>query len=241
MNYTGVMSSICDVEKLKAHDKGLFEDIIETGFFRAGLEPTDLVGKQVLDLGAHIGVFSLLAVALAAKSVFSVEMNPDNYAHLVSFTKDIPIIKCHNWAVFDGVCRHVYYFDDKTLSKAARTGEKDKEIPAFSLEEILTFSQFEGNDITLKIDVEGSEYEALYSAPAHVLKRFSRIIMEVHPVPHSKGPAKNAKFLKEYLAFFGFEVVKWTPVCYLGYDERGRQVFCKAIDDLGLLKFVRKI
>lgn len=240
MNYTDLLKKCCDTNKLKAQDTGLYEDIIETGFFRAGLEETDLANKNVLDLGAHIGVFSLLSVALGAKSVFAVEMSPDNFKRLVEFTGHIEKIRSHNWAAFDGICRYVYPFDKDTLCKANKTGNKEKAIPAFSLEEILDFSKFEGDDITLKMDIEGSEYDVLLSAPSKTIRRFSRIIMEVHPVPHDDGPAKNAEFLKEYLAFFGFEVVKWTPVCYLGYDQQGVQIFCKAIDNLGLLKFVRK-
>jgi len=241
VDYTSLLTKYCDATKLKAHDPKLYEDIVETGFFRADLKPEeDLKGKDVIDLGAHIGVFTLSAIAHGAKAVFSVEMNPINYSHLIGFTKDIPNVKCQNWAIFDGITRYVYHFDEGTLSKAAKTGDKEKAIPAFSLEEILDFSKFQGDDITLKIDVEGSEYDVLLSAPSRTLRRFSRIFMETHPVPHNDGPGKNAKFLKEYLAYFGFEVVKYTPIYWLKHDDQGREISWTVIDNLELLKLVRK-
>lgn len=240
VNYTELLSRYCDVEKLKSHDKGLFEDIVETGFFRAGFTPEDVKDKEVIDLGAHIGVFSLTAIANGAKNVFSVEMNPTNYGHLVEFTKNINNIRCLNLAAFDGILKHVYFFDKGTLSKAAKTGNQENSIPAYSLEEILCFSRFSGNDLTLKMDIEGSEYDVLLSSPSHVLKRFSTIIMEVHPVRHDNGPGKNAKFLKEYLSYFGFEVVKCTPIFWLEWDPKGTQISCKPIEDLELVKFIRK-
>jgi len=75
MDYTSLLSKYCDATKLKAHDPKLYEDIVETGFFRADLKPEeDLKGKDVIDLGAHIGVFTLSAVAHGARSVFALSL-----------------------------------------------------------------------------------------------------------------------------------------------------------------------
>src|SRR5208283_2488621 len=50
--------------------------------------PEDIKDKTVIDIGAHIGSFTRLALRMGAKKVIAVEASPMNYEYLIRNTKE---------------------------------------------------------------------------------------------------------------------------------------------------------
>lgn len=238
IDYTDLLRPITDVAAMKAVDPPLFDDLIEQGFHRVNFSPSDVKGKVVVDLGAHVGVFTALAVAHGASKVFSVEMNPDNFRLLQEFTKNMSNVRCRQWAVSDDVTKRLYPQEAGTICKGHKTGEGEG-VEAKSFDEIVRAHAWVEGPALLKIDIEGSEYDVLYSASGESIRRFDTILMETHPPVGEKGPARNAEFLKEYLCFFGYKVTCVTPVFFFHFDDNGQMTSCDKVKDLELVRLER--
>jgi FkbM family methyltransferase len=238
VNYTELVRKYVNVEEMKAVDPPLWDDLIEQGFHRVDFKPSDVKDKVVVDLGAHVGVFTALAVAHGAARVFSVEMNPDNYAGLVKFTKNMPNVQCRNWAVSDDVTKFLYPNEAGTICKGHKTGDGPG-IAAKSLDEIVLRHAWVEGPALLKMDIEGSEYDAVYCACGETLRRFDTVLMETHPPVGERGPARTAEFLKEYLGFFGFKTTCVTPIFFYTWDREGKITSCDRVKDLELVRLER--
>ena len=175
----------------------------------------DIMRKDtVVDIGAHIGSFSILASKLANEGiVHSFEPMPDNYARLREniALNDAKNVKLHPLAVSDSI-------DVRTLSiSPSHTGshsfypqiwrsEKPVKEVTVNTTTMKAFVESEGIDSIdfLKMDCEGAEYEILYSCPDEILARIRKISMEHHQV---NGENANPLALKKYLENKGFSVV----------------------------------
>ena len=238
VDYTPLLRKYLNVEEMRDIDPPLFDDLIEQGFHRIAFQPSDVKDRIVLDMGAHIGVFTALAVAHEAKKVYAVEMNPENYQNLLKFTVNMPSVECRNWAISDDATKFLYPRESGTICKGHKTGEGVR-VPAVSFDDIVKVWAGVSGDATLKMDIEGSEYDALYCASGDSIRRFKTILMEIHPAVDEKGPGRNAEFLKEYLGFFGFKVTYVTPVFFYMWGADGKMTSCERVKDLELVRLER--
>jgi len=141
-------------------------------------------GDVIIDIGAHIGTFSLLA-ATKAKSglVYAIEASEDtfNMLKINAALNNSSNISVHHLAISDkdGTC--TLYHDTgnwghstvKQLSRYSETVEAS------------TLSSFmDRNGITkchfMKLNCEGGEFPILLSTPADVLGRFGTILVLYH-------------------------------------------------------------
>lgn len=155
VDYTELVRKIVDVDELKACDPPLYDDLIGQGFHRADFHPSDVRDKLVVDLGAHVGMFTALAVANGARSVFSVEMNPENYDKLVYFTNRMYNVKRRNLGVSDGKTDFLYPRESGSVCKGYKEGKPgERGVQAMSLDGILraTGYEYEVGEVVLKID-----------------------------------------------------------------------------------------
>ena len=158
---------------------------------------------RVLDLGAHIGGFSLHAARhLCSTKIISIEAAPQNYEMLerniaVNQLTDIvtPI-----WSAAldrDGVVPLSISSDHTGVHKVEHGLPTSKEVPALDVARIFD----ECGPITLlKIDIEGSEIPVLQRL-ADRLKKLPVVIGELHSSPFG-GPEKAIKILEDA----GFDV-----------------------------------
>ncbi len=135
-------------------------------------------GERVIDVGANIGVFSLLAARRGAY-VDAYEPHPVTFGHLLSNTEALGV-RCHQAAVVpssqSGTAR--LWLDpnsDTRHSLAEAVSRSSIEVPAVALDEAIG----EGCDL-LKLDCEGSEFELIRKVPDDVLVRVGRLVVEVH-------------------------------------------------------------
>lgn len=170
--------------------------------------------RNVVDIGSHIGTFTLYAAAHAKNArIAAVEPEPSNVEVL---RKNIAVNKLENrvtvypaaMADRDGTMTlHVTY--DKSASGGhslydyTGTG-KAVEIPTLSLQTLFTKQGIEKCEF-LKIDCEGAEYAMLFSAPDELLKKVRFLALEVHHF--SKEPNHTPQAMKLFLENRGFTVM----------------------------------
>jgi FkbM family methyltransferase len=164
----------------------------------------------IIDIGGHLGFFSLMASALRTSlPIYCFEPHIENFDLLKKNLKDNDIqnVVAKQVAVSDVVGEVELLLSREDLNHSLReaiepTGQVQK-VQATTLEKI-----FEKNRIQtcglLKIDCEGSEYEILYSAPKSVFNKIDAIFLEYHEWSE-KGLADA---LKIHLEKMGFKVKK---------------------------------
>jgi FkbM family methyltransferase len=152
-------------------------------------------GERVVDAGANVGAFAVLAVTAGA-SVTAYEPHPDTFAALE-----------HNVAGLDVTCVRaalvarapgggtVLLETGGDADTHHRVGTAGLEVPATTLAEAIGA----GCDL-LKIDCEGAEFELLAGTDGDVLRRARRIACETHAWAGDPGAARDR------LAALGYEV-----------------------------------
>lgn len=171
------------------------------------LKPED----TVIDLGAHIGLFSL-AVSSHVKKVFAVEPDIGNYLTLLDniSRNNISNVIAINKAVAKKTgtkkffqsklspARHSFYAN-AFLNNDGMSSEIIK-VPTISLSTIL--SQMDSCKL-LKADIEGAEYEVLFNCPAADLKKIQLFLLEYHNISEKY----NKKAPELFFTKLGFQVI----------------------------------
>lgn len=191
----GEVAPTVDRNKLRSQDALTYKEIFDDNAYL--LMEEEIKGKVVVDLGANIGLFTLRCVELGAKVVIAVEAQPTVYnlglkPNVKDFNNVIPI----NRAVLDE--------DGKTVTinnanVASAVGNPGDEVLTSRLESII------GNipeDIFLKIDIEGSEFEVLRSTSRDMLRKAAFVVMEIHTTPE-----KTIEEIHYIMSQAGFDMV----------------------------------
>lgn len=169
-------------DKFKLTDEGAWRECCIDNCYRIGKLGSD----PVLDVGAHIGCFSLAAICHGATNVHAYEADPRNYHKLME--NMLPFhdkVHVHNQAVWrsdvecDSVTLHGFDDTDPNANTGGGTvvtgGDGTTRVPTTKLDVILErliWVQL------LKLDCEGSEYPILYGA--NQLSKVEKIVAEVH-------------------------------------------------------------
>lgn len=164
-----------------------------------------------IDIGAHIGYYTLLVSKESGGKVSVVAFEPvkDNFKRL---TRNVRINNCKNVIIepfpLSNTSRNVRIFrgnDSFTHSLSPTLYTSRFSISSFSitLDEYLSSKEFHPNII--KIDVEGHEREVLEGMKKTIKKYAPIIIVEFHPNTidfKSKKWNKLFNFLKKYYSFY---------------------------------------
>lgn len=139
--------------------------------------PRKIQGGVVIDLGANVGVFTLMAAKLGAARVIACEPNHDNFERLKVNISLNPALA----TVIEP--RHVAVHASRGTVRidgawgAARVGENGDEIASVPLADVVG----DAPEIAfLKVDVEGSEFAIIEAAPVELIGRCKWIAMELH-------------------------------------------------------------
>lgn len=181
----------------------LFEIFVER-IYDAPIGPGDVV----VDIGANIGGFTVLAARNGA-SVISFEPFPTNFAILERNCKRNEVRATLTRCAVAGVAgsQVMYLPDDQNMSGRYSLhpgrGSSTITIDSVTLDQIVEEHKLDRIDL-LKIDCQGSEYEILYQTSDSVLDRVQRIIVECEVFPDK--PEWSVEELSRYLARHGFSV-----------------------------------
>lgn len=139
-------------------------------------------GDIVVDIGAHVGIFSLFAASKnPSGKIYSYEPNPDNYTLLLLNLKKnaASCVSPYQLAV-SAVRRNV------TLNISAKNSgghslqpdfvldsDKNMIVSSVRLEDVIQDNELDQIDF-LKIDCEGAEYDILFSTPRALFSRIKK-------------------------------------------------------------------
>lgn len=143
----------------------------------------------VVDVGAHIGSFSIM-VARSARKVLAFEPEPTNYQML---KKNVELNHLKNMSIFEmavsGTSGHqdIYTHQggssaDYSLYERGITNIKAGRIPTISVEDILKREGLPRIDF-LKLDCEGAEHDILRNMSFETAAKIMGMAMETHRVP----------------------------------------------------------
>lgn len=186
-------------------------------------------GKIVLDIGANIGDSAIYFALHGAKHVYGIEVNPSVYKiakdniKLNKLENKITILNC-------GVGKGHIVIDPLNTGGGEFQPKNNKNgiyVSLYSLENILSklHNSFKStNDLVMKIDCEGCEYNALLNADDKTLKKFRAIIGEYHyDYPLLKERLDTAGFKTKFNGpTYFFDPLKDKKECLVGLFKAWR-------------------
>jgi len=207
----------------RSYDKYVISEIwIDRCYTPEGFEVGE--GSLVVDIGAQIGVFTILAAkASRTGRVFSIEPVPWNFDLLESniLLNNVQNVRPMQLAVSHGMGFRELFLSDMSGGHSFLSdlsGSRKIVVEAMSLKDIVERNNIERIDF-LKVDCEGAEYEILFNCPDEVLDIIGKISMEVHSM---KG--NDILTMETYLRGKGFEVIsrphKAAPLSGMIYAQR---------------------
>ena len=161
--------------------------------------------ETVIDVGAHIGIFSLYAWKNNVKRIFAYEPIKENWDLFKEnmMLNNINNVKCENIAVYDSrqeveICFNQDFAAHSIIKKEGEI-RKVKSIP---LKKIFDEEPIQKCDI-LKLDCEGSEYKILGELPDEYFHKIKKICLEYHIFNKEKNLLEE---LNEKLERLGFSI-----------------------------------
>ncbi|VVC03785.1 Hexuronic acid methyltransferase AglP [Candidatus Bilamarchaeum dharawalense] len=149
----------------------------------------------VVDIGAHIGFFSVMAGQMAREGrVYSFEPNPDNFDLLGInlLMNNLGNVRPIHEAVTDRRGSIELFLSDKNTGGHSIYDYGDRTnrvvVSSTSLQDIVKQHQLDRIDF-LKMDCEGAEYEIFRNIPPEVLRLVRKLSMECHYQGEGREPA----------------------------------------------------
>jgi FkbM family methyltransferase len=146
------------------------------------VEPTDRV---IIDAGANIGLFSLFASRIAPGArILAIEPFPETFARLTELIRVNRLsqrVSCLRAAICASDEPRVMRGSGPSQMRFVAPKQRDASgtvVPAKTLPQIL--AMVDGPVDLLKMDIEGSEYEAIPATPPDLLRSVRRIVVEYH-------------------------------------------------------------
>jgi hypothetical protein len=178
-------------------------------YFRHGLEIKE--GDVVLDLGASIGLFSLLALEKKAKRIISIESNNEVYQYLKE--------NCKKYKKITPVNEFVCHRDVKVTGKNGF-------IETIDLKYIIEKFKLSKIDF-LKLDIEGFEFAFVLNELDENIKMVRQWAIEVHTCGLFCDKTKECEFaigMVDKFAKLGYECIleklHLETCCYMIYAKK---------------------
>lgn len=191
---------LIDREGLKAQEPSTYAEVFENNEY--SVQASEIENKTIIDIGANVGLFSLMCLEYGAKKIIAVEAQPTIFnLGLVPNTKKYPQIFPLNFAVHSQDNEVVNIINYHVGSHISEIGDP---VSTITLRKLLKDNQIEENDLILKLDCEGSEYDILMNIDRETLRKFSIIYMEVHSNMVQKTEYKVHRILENKLETHGY-------------------------------------
>jgi methyltransferase, FkbM family len=177
-------------EEREAQDVHVLNEVIGNDCY--GLRKLGFTPDAVIDIGSHIGSFSLLAHSLFPNAEIScVEPEQDNFQLL---KMNCPFALCSRYAISDKYStRKIFQAKEQTGSNIVGTGNflehtnitrlgyhYEQAGMCITVPIHQVFSNIKGDNILLKLDCEGAEYVIFETIYPHEAERVKYIVGEYH-------------------------------------------------------------
>lgn len=204
---------------LKSQHDEIYKEVITENCYNVN---TDIIkDKTVVDIGANIGVFSLHAANLAAKMVIAVEPVSSTFQQLIENieTSKFENVKAIKRLVSDttGNYNKINIFDDSGHNSLYTTSNNFEIVETISLSDLL----MNVDNVFLKIDCEGSEYDILLNTDMDTMAKVTNVVMEVHADMNPKY--KGFEILEDKMKFFGFKLINKKEIYSWKVDNLGNK------------------
>lgn len=184
------------------------EDTYRLGWVTQGLGH----GPRALDIGAHVGSFSLaFARRLPYSRVAAYEASPTTAGYLrrnVEASGMSKRVSCHAEAI-SNVAGTIRFADNDGCSPlnavSGRFGGRVIQVPSVTLE--TAFQRLGGRVDFVKIDAEGAEYDMVLTTPPEMWRGVSRVVLEYHEVE-----GHNEQELIGFFAAAGLRAARQEPM-----------------------------
>ena len=161
----------------------------------------------VVDIGAHIGYFTIYAAKKANKGkILSFEPSRESFKVLKNNLKinNIQNVNVENIGVRNESGTSTLYVDeDNEIGNSMFSNDKNlikENVQVTSITEIIKKYNIKSIDL-LKLDCEGAEYEIILKLPINILNKIKKISMEVHKIDNF-----DIKDIEKFLAENNFQV-----------------------------------
>lgn len=163
-------------------------------------------GSTIVDIGAHIGWFTLSASHIPDVRIFCYEPFPENYRLLTENLQLNGLTRCRAFQMAVAPSEGEATFHHSRLSTGGTlladgsplglSIEGSYKVQTTTLEGIFAANQIEKCDL-LKIDCEGIEHDILAAASHETLRRIERISIEVDHIDEKKNMRSLSMLLKD--------------------------------------------
>jgi FkbM family methyltransferase len=198
-----------------AEAKELYNEVIASNCY--GLTPEICKDREFIDIGANMGMFSIFASYLGASKVIAVEP----VSSIVAILKD-NITDIDNISVLQNIVSDVgnqvikIGLQDKCGHNSVYSpSDNFEEVETITLKDLLDMTT--SNDVFLKIDCEGGEYDILLNADN--LDRVTTVAIEIHADLHPN--LKGAWHIHKALDDFGFKPIQQNQMQAWNVDLLG--------------------
>lgn len=212
-----------DLSWMKAQDPLIYNEVIESNQY--GLTIDEIKNRSVIDIGANIGCLSVLAASLGARMVIGVEPVAETFLKFRSnveksgFTNILPMKFVVSST--EGNNFKISRNNSNSGANSLYNVSDDYElVPGVTFDTLLKLAI--GDDIFLKLDCEGAEYDIIMTATKESMSRVKTIVLEVHSDLHPIY--KGRDIIENKLRELGFRNTKLDPIYFFNYDNNGNLV-----------------
>lgn len=198
----------------------LFNEIFVNNIYK--VDPAKIKNTAVIDIGANQGMFSLLCAALGSTQVLAAEPVSGTFELLKNnvkrsgFESKIACIK----SAITGKQQ-----DPVMIGLQHKSGHNSVYSPGLNSELVATQTLASlvdtcvGDNIFLKLDCEGSEYDILFDSDACVFDRIGTIAVEIHGDLHPT--LKGIELFQQRLKQLGYKQMHHSQIGMWWYNNQG--------------------
>lgn len=201
----------------------LYREVVVDNAYRVSKEV--LLNRPVIDIGANMGTFSILAASLGASKVVAVEPVSTTFKTLIDnvskadvankvFLKKAVVSDKPDQKVNIGINTKSGH---NSLYKSEGAYE---EVSSTTLSQLL--EMVDGDQVFLKMDCEGAEYDILMNASEEDMARISTLAIEVHSDLHPTY--RGLEPIENKLKSFGLKLIDRKQNAYWEYDQFGNMM-----------------
>jgi FkbM family methyltransferase len=197
----------------------LYHEVIVNNSY--AITPGICKDREFIDIGANMGMFSILASTLGASKVIAIEPVSSTVKIL---EENIEQAELHNIFVHKNIVSNVsgetvkIGLQDKCGHNSIYSPSEDyEEVKTIYLKDIL--SLLSTDNIFLKIDCEGGEYDILLNADPEDMARITSIAIEIHGELHPTF--KGFWHIHKALYSFGYKPIQQNQLKSWSVDQFG--------------------
>ena len=219
-------SAVLELKWLNEKYPAMFNEIIRDNCYN--LNQNNIASYNVLDIGANIGAFSLLANFYGAKKIIAVEPTKSTVLKLIDNTlnTNITVLPLAATDKTGNTIKINTNIDDYNNSAYLIKSNNFEFATTISLADLLKFF-IDDTKIFLKIDCEGAEFDIIAGASKEDFDKIEQIIVEVHLNAHPIY--KDDEFIITKLSEFGYTLIKSEQMYSYNLLPDGRAINVKEL------------